>query len=176
MLVKTADYINDYTLANYNISLNKEKLYSELLNNQFSLKKHIEQNFNKTITNDLKIQVFDSNKNDCIFLKFFDYNTNEFPIIYMYQKDEINIVKEHFKFLYNDNLIQTLLLNNQLNLYDELKIAKLSSPTTDIVFKKDNYEITNLSKSNLIETLLKNEFSLKQYITQNQKIKNFSSI
>lgn len=117
---KAIKYIMDYTLANHNISLDKELLDLNLDMNFFSLKKFLNDNYYQNIVNDLIVQSFYTDKEHSLFLKFID-NSNV-PIIYVFHKKEKILAKSFMTYLINDSLINKY--QDNIKEYDKLNLKK----------------------------------------------------
>ena len=158
---KTINYIMDYALANYNLSLDREVLDQNLNIDKFSLNNFLKENYSITIDNDLLIQSIPTDKKHCLFLKYMD-SKSDFPTIYSFHKREINKAKSLLKFLVNDALID--IYQDNLSEYEKLKI-KDNAGIIDTVYPKLNIACKIVSLYNdgrFLEELLNNTCSLKQ--------------
>ena len=70
---KTINYIIDYALANLQIAIDLELLDKELNMDLFFLKPFIKNNYGIDIKDDIIVQSLSANKNNCVFLKLFNY-------------------------------------------------------------------------------------------------------
>lgn len=160
--MKIINYIHDYTLANYNINIEKEDLDYGLNLDLFSLKKFLIENNNSIIENDLIIQSIRTDKNNCLFVKKYSPR-DEYPIVYILNKNDVENAKKIMTFLINDSLINSLANKNQLDNYDELKQDYNKNSLSYFVNGNEKVEIVSLYKDNLlIEQLLNNNISLNQ--------------
>ena len=102
---KVIDYIINYALANCNINIDKNILDQNLDMNSFSLKEFMKSNYKIIIDKDLLIQSSYTNKDRCLFIKFFNKNKDAMPSIYALEKNEEQKASVLLSFLVNDALI-----------------------------------------------------------------------
>ncbi len=102
---KVIDYIINYALANCNINIDKNILDQNLDMNSFSLKEFMKSNYKIIIDKDLLIQSLYTNKDRCLFIKFFNKNKDAMPSIYALEKNEEQKASVLLSFLVNDALI-----------------------------------------------------------------------
>lgn len=160
---KTLNYIYDYALANCNLDIDKELLDSNLDMNMFSLKNFVKANYDLDIKQDLIIQSVNATKDNCVFVKQYDKDTDEYPTIYQFNKDEIKKAKTYMAFLVNDSLINMLNNNNRLNEYEDRKLDLNSFEKMSYSYNNSNFEMNTLYNGGLfLEELLNNTCSLKQ--------------
>lgn len=74
----------------------------------FLLKPFIKDNYNINIKDDLIIQSIDANKDNCVFVKQFNYNKNPYPYIYQLDKNKINLADSYMAYLIYNSLISAL--------------------------------------------------------------------
>lgn len=74
----------------------------------FFLKPFIKDNYNINIKDDLIIQSIDANKDNCVFVKQFNYNKNPYPYIYQSDKNKINLADSYMAYLIYNSLISAL--------------------------------------------------------------------
>ena len=159
---KTLNYIIDYALANHNISIDKDLLDQYLNIDSFSLNNFLNENYSTSIDNDLIIQSMVVDKDNCLFVKYMDEKT-DVPLLYAFNKKDINVAHNVLTFLVNDGLIQKY--KDNLSEYDRMKLD----------YNQKNYGVTNYNaniKSEIIslynykglflEELLNNACSLNQ--------------
>lgn len=160
---KTINYVKDYAFANYNVNLNKDVLDQNLTLDRFSLQQFLNDNYNLKIDNDLKIQAIPTSKEHCLFLKYMDDNT-DFPLLYSFDKKDINKARALMTFLVNDKLISKY--QDNLEEYDRLRIDyDHSKQILGRYMPKENIntEIVSLYNGGMfLEELLNNHFSLRQ--------------
>ena len=166
---KTLNYIIDYALANHNISIDKDLLDQYLNIDSFSLNNFLNENYSTSIDNDLIIQSMVVDKDNCLFVKYMDEKT-DVPLLYAFNKKDINVAHNVLTFLVNDGLIQKY--KDNLSEYDRMKLD----------YNQKNYGVTNYNaniKSEIIslynykglflEELLNNACSLNQ-INNNENL------
>lgn len=102
---KVIDYIINYALANCNINIDKNILDQNLDMNSFSLKEFMKSKYKIIIDKDLLIQSLYTNKDRCLFIKFFNKNKDAMPSIYALEKNEEQKASVLLSFLVNDALI-----------------------------------------------------------------------
>ena len=164
---KTIKYICDFALANYKLNIDKELLDSNLNMDMFSLKQFIKLNYNYDIKYDLIIQKVDATKDNCVFVKQYDINNDEYPIIYQFNKDELNKAKIYMAFLINDFLINKLSEENRIDEYEKLKLNLSTFKKMSYLYDTNKFEINTLyDKGIFLETLLNNDCSLNQLNTK----------
>lgn len=160
---KTINYVMDYVFANYNVNLNKDVLDQNLTLDRFSLQQFLNDNYNLKIDHDLKIQAIPTSKEHCLFLKYMDDNT-DFPLLYSFDKKDIEKARALMTFLVNDTLISKY--QDNLEEYDRLRIDyDHSKQILGRYMPKENIntEIVSLYNGGMfLEELLNNHFSLRQ--------------
>lgn len=167
-LSKTINYIYDYALANLNIEIDKELLDSKLNLEFFSLKDFIKENYNIKTNQDLIIHSARTDKEHCLFLKYYD-NKNE-PTFFIFNNNDIKKAEAIRRYLVNDYLLEKY--QDNLQKYDELRITNNSKNISKKIKNLNiNCEITPLNNGAFLETLLNNVCSLKQINNKNNLIK-----
>lgn len=157
---KTINYIIDYAFANYSIYIDKDLLDQELNIKEFSLKKFLENNYSKTINDDLLIQSILTDKDNCFFVKHFDQNVDSMPNVYIFNKKEIKNANSTFVYLVNDSLIKKY--SDDLEYYEEIKLDS-KNKIFNYSSKDINCETISLYNGGLfLEELLNNSTSLNQ--------------
>lgn len=160
---KTIKYICDYALANYKLNIDKELLDSNLDMNMFSLKNFVKSNYDLDIKQDLIIQSVNATKDNCVFVKQYNKDIDEYPTIYQFNKDEIKKAKTYMAFLVNDSLINMLNNDDRLNEYEDRKLDLNSFEKMSYSYNNSNFEMNTLYNGGLfLEELLNNTCSLKQ--------------
>jgi len=159
---KTLNYIINYALANHNISIDKDLLDQNLDINCFSLNNFLNENYLMNIDRDLIIQSIITDKDNCLFVKYMDDKT-DIPLIYTFNKKEMNVAHNILTFLVNDGLIEKF--KDNISEFDRMKLD----------YKQKTYGVSNYNaniKSEIIslynhkglflEELLNNACSLNQ--------------
>ncbi len=160
---KTMNYIIDYALANLQIAIEPEVLDKELNMNLFFLKPFIKDNYNFDIKDDLIIQSINANKDNCVFVKQFNYGKDPYPYIYQFDKNKINFANSYMAYLINDSLITTLSDEGRINEYDDKKVDLNNFDRLSYNYNNSIFEITSLyNGETFIEELLNNSFSYNQ--------------
>ena len=161
--IKTINYIIDYVFANHNIYLDKDILDRNLNMNKFSLKKFLKDNYQISIKNDLKIQGVFVDKNHCLFLKYMD-NKNDFPLLYVFKKEDINNLNTYIKYLINETLINKY--QDDILEYDRLKVdydTNVNSLSSTYLKFGIYSEVISLYNGGLfLQELLDNNCTLKE--------------
>lgn len=159
---KTLNYIIDYALANYNVDIDKNDLDQSLDLKSFSLKEFMKDNYSISVDNDLKIQSIVTDKDNCLFVKYQD-ETTDIPLLYTFNKKQMNVASNVLTFLVNDGLIQKY--KDNISEYERMKLdydrktLSASNYTADI--KCDIVSLYN-HKGLFLEELLNNACSLNQ--------------
>lgn len=160
---KTMNYIIDYALANLQIVIDPEALDKELNMDLFFLKPFIKDNYNLDINDDLIIQSINANKDNCVFVKQFNYGKDPYPYVYQFDKNKINLANSYMAYLINDSLISTLDDEGKLNEYDDRKVDLNNFDKMSYSCSSSNFEITALyNGGTFIEELLNNSLSYNQ--------------
>lgn len=165
---KTINYVMDYVLANYNISLDRDVLDQNLNMNEFSLNKFLSENYSMMVDNDLLIQSIPVDKKHCLFLKYMD-DKSDFPTLYSFHKKDMKNAQSVLRFLVNDALIDKY--QDNLSEYERLKI-KDDRTILDSTYPKSgiNCKIVSLYNGGLfLEELLNNSCSLNQLQKDNSR-------
>ena len=160
---KTMNYIIEYALANLQIAIDPEVLDKELNMDLFFLKPFIKDNYNLDIKDDLVIQSINANKDNCVFVKQFNYGKDPYPYIYQFDKNKINLANSYMAYLINDSLISSLSDEGKLNEYDDKKVDLNNFDRLSYNYNNSSFEITSLyNGGTFIEELLNNSFSYNQ--------------
>ncbi len=165
---KTINYVMDYVMVNYNLSIDRSVLDQNLDMNEFSLNQFLKENYSIMVDKNLLVQSIPVDKKHCLFLKYSDDKTT-FPVIYSFHKKEIKYAQNVLKFLVNDALINKY--QDNLSEYEKLRI-KDSHSVINITYPKLNIScnIVSLYSGGLfLEELLNNSFSLNQLQKQNSR-------
>lgn len=165
---KTIDYIQAFALAHYNICLEDDVIDQNLNIDSFSLKHLLETNYAISIADDLLIQSFITDKDNCLFIKCYDETKEDFPIFGIFNKNEETKANSFMIYLINDLLIKKF--NDNLLKYDKVKLDFGSD-----ISKYNQFSIrgikTNLYKdSKFLEELLSNDVSLNNLKNKNINI------
>ena len=156
---KIINYVYDYVLANYNYHIDKQILDKDLDIKIFSLKDFLINNYSITIDEDLVIQTIYTNKDNCIILKYMDDKTTT-PILFNFNKNDLNKAYSYMQFLINDSLIDQL--QNNLRIYDDIKLVN-NKCTNKFNKYNINSEIISLYKNGIfLDELLNSNLSLNQ--------------
>lgn len=158
---KTINYIMDFMLANYNLSLDRHLLDQNLDMRSFSLNKFLRENYSMVLDRDLLIQSLPVDKRHCLFLKYKD-DSMEFPVLYPFRKNEMKKVQGMMRFLVNDSLIERY--QDNLSEYERLKM-KNDNVILDSTYPKLGIHSKVISLYNgglFLEELLNNSCSLNQ--------------
>lgn len=154
-------YICDFVFINYNISVNEDVLDMYCNIDYFSLSSFLNDVYKIKSKKDLIIQSFPTDKDHCIFLKFFDERIDCFPSIYCFDKKDLNKAKITMSYLVNDELIYYF--KNDLKKYDENKLDLKDNDIYSYSYKGIRANITSLYKNGkFLEELLDNYCSLSQ--------------
>lgn len=158
---KIMDYVKDYALANYNLYIEDEVLDQNLNIDTFSFKNFIKNNYSIEADRDLMIQSFPTDKENCLFVKIYDEEKDEMPLVYVLNKDDNQKANSLMLFLIKDALIEKY--EDDLDTYDTLQLTlnqKLNS------YSHDSIRCEKISLYNggmFLEELLNNACTLKQY-------------
>lgn len=152
---KIMNYISNFTLANYNIIIDKDVLDQNLDIELFSLKQFIGSNFNLNIDKDLIIQAMPTDKEHCLVVKFFNQNTDDYPLLYILDKNKQKEAKVILAYMVNDELIREY--QDDLSIYDNNKI--------DFNNLKDSYTFAGV-KCNII-SLYRNGLFMEELLDKN---------
>lgn len=160
---KTLNYIREYALANINIDLDMEKLDSNVNMDFFSLKNYLSNNYSLQTNKDLIIQSHVVDKDNCIFVKQYNKDVDPMPILYQFNKEQVNQAKGYMAFLVNDELINFLGEDDKLEELDKYKQNVQSFDDISFKIGNKNYELCSLYNGELfMEELLNNAISYKQ--------------
>lgn len=165
---KTINYVLDYVLANYNLSIDRNVLDQNLDMNRFSLNEFLKDNYSMMIDKDLLIQSIPVDKKHCLFLKYNDTKT-DFPILYSFHKREMKYAQSVLRFLVNDALIDKY--QDNLSEYEMLRI-KDNELVIDSTYPKLGIDCKIVSLYNgglFLEELLNNSCSLNQLQKENSR-------
>lgn len=161
--IKTINYIKNYAFANLQIDIDSELLDKELNMDLFFLKPFIKNNYGIDINDDIIVQSLSANKNNCVFLKLFNYEKDSYPYIYQFSKDKIDSANHYMAYLINDSLINSLSENGKLNEYESKKIDLNSFNKAFYRYDDSCFEIVSLYENgNFIEDLLNDSVSYNQ--------------
>lgn len=152
---KIMKYISDFTLANYNIIIDKDVLDQNLDIKMFSLKQFIGSNFNLNIDKDLIIQAMPTDKEHCLVVKFFNKNVDDYPMLYLLNKDKQKEAKVILAYMVNDELIREY--QDDLSIYEKNKI--------DFNKLKNSYQFAGV-KCNII-SLYRNGIFMEELLDKN---------
>ena len=103
---KAINYVKDYAFANYNIYLNNDLLDQSINLDGFSFKDFMKNNYNINVHSDLMIQGFHTEKDNLLFVKFYDDDKKEYPTIYSFSNEDKNTANSVLTYLVNDALIK----------------------------------------------------------------------
>ena len=157
---KTINYISDFALAHYNISIDRNLLDQSLNIELFSLKDFMKNNYNVVLDKDLIIQATPTDKDHCLFVKFFNEKLDAFPTIYMLNKDELNKAHNIMSYLVNDELITQN--KDDLSIYEKNKLDFNNKNIDSYSYAGVKCNIVSLYNGGLfLEELLNNACSLK---------------
>lgn len=157
--IKTINYISDFALAHYNISIDRDLLDQSLNIELFSLKDFMKNNYNIVPDKDLIIQATSTDKDHCLFVKFFNEKLDDFPTIYMLNKNELNKAYNIMSYLVNDELITQN--KDDLSIYENNKLD-FNKNIDSYSYAGIKCNIVSLYNGGLfLEELLNNACSLK---------------
>lgn len=157
---KAIRYIQEYSLAKYDIFLSRDIIDRNLDMNFFSFKKFMLENYYVEVENDLMMQTYYTDKDNCLFVKTYNDDLDIPPDMIILHKDELEKARSILIFAINDSLIFKYLDN--LLKYDQNKL------NYNATIEKYNYngvtcEIISLYKNGIdLEELLNSKCSLKQ--------------
>lgn len=159
--MKIINYISDYLFANYNFSIDKNILDRDLTMSQFSLNEFLSKNYSKLIDNDMYIQFFFTDKDNCIMVKHIDEDKT-YPLVYFFNKNNKRDAESIAKFLINESLISKF--KDRLKEYDRFRVEDRSDIYNPIYQKMGIYSkvISLYSGGLFMEELLTNSLSLNQ--------------
>lgn len=155
--LKLMNYISDFVFANYNLSIDKDLLDRDIGFDNFSLKEFMKYNYSMDIDKDLISNFIHTNKDNCIFVKFFNENIDNHPTIYVLGKDQKTTAKAFFQYIINDEMIREF-PDDDINI------------TNDKSFNYRGIKANIISLYNgglFMEELLNNTCSLKQLEKEN---------
>lgn len=156
---KTINYVMEYVIANYNITLDKDVLDQNLNMKSFSLREFMRNNYFMDVNQDLLIQSIPTDKEHCLFVKHFDRNVDTMPNLYIFNKKEKKQAMSTLAYLMNESLIKKY--KNDLDLYEQNKFDVMHPNTLSHSSKDINCEVVSLYKGGLfLEELLNNASTL----------------
>lgn len=159
---KTLNYIINYAFANHNILIDKKLLDLYLNIDSFSLNNFLKENYSTSIDNDLLVQSIVTDKDNCIFVKYMDDNTN-MPLLYSFNKNNIDTACNYLVFLANDGLINKY--QDDLSEYEKRKLdynnKNMGITNYDANIKGEVISLYN-NKGLFLEELLTNAWSLNE--------------
>jgi len=157
--IKTINYISDFALAHYNISIDRDLLDQCLNIDLFSLKDFMKNNYNIIPTKDLIIQATPTDKDHCLFVKFFNEKIDDFPTIYMLNKNDLDKARNIMTYIVNDELITQN--KNDLSIYEKNKL-NFNNNIDSYTYAGVKCNIVSLYNGGMfLEELLNNACSLK---------------
>jgi hypothetical protein len=157
---KIMNYVSNFILSNYSIYVDRDLLDQHLNIELFFLKDFMKNNYNLNIDKNLIIQSVHTDKEHCLFVKFFNKNLDDFPTIYMLEKNDLDNARKIMTYITNDELINKF--QDDLSLYDKNKL--------DYDMNMDSYSFAGVecniislydSGGMFLEELLNNNYSLK---------------
>lgn len=156
---KTMNYISNFVFANYNINIDKDLLDESLNIDLFSLKDFMITNYNLVPDKNLIIQAKSTDKDHCLFVKFFDEDVDEYPTLYILNKKDEKKAKTIMAYIVNDELINKY--KDNLSIYKENKIQFYSN-IDSYSFRGIKCNVVSLYNKNglFLEELLNNYCSL----------------
>lgn len=158
---KIINYITDYCFANFGLFLPENVLDENLDINSFSLKKFLNDYFSIKISNNLLVQSITTDKDNCLFVKSYTPDKQEFPSIYIFNKNDSLKAKSLMNFIINDSLI--LDYQDDLSAYDKLKKELKDKDINQFIHKNMKFEIVSLYENGLfLDQLLNDSISLRQ--------------
>lgn len=156
---KIINYITDYVLANYNFQIDETVLDENLKIELFDLKDFLKNNYFVKIDNDLIIQSIITDKDNCLFVKFYDKN-EKIPIVYSLHKNDIKNAQILMCYLINDRLIMKY--EDNLKKYEKEKL-NYNTDIKNFVSNNINCQIISLYKNGIfMEELMNSNYSLEQ--------------
>lgn len=157
---KTTKYIMDYLFANYGVVVKEIDLDRDLNINSFSLNDFMKSNYGINLEENLLIQSIVTNKDNCLFVKSFNKESDLFPAIYTFNKNDFINAKNLLIYIANDNLIKKY--QDNLDYYDNNKLTS-DSDITKFIDKDINCEIISLYKDGkFLDELLDSNISLNE--------------
>ena len=157
---KTINYISDFALAHYNISIDRDLLDQNLNIELFSLKNFMKNNYNIVPDKDLIIQATPTDKDHCLFVKFFNEKLDDFPTIYMLNKNDLDTARNIMAYIVNDELITQN--KDDLSIYEKNKLDFNNKNIDSYSYAGVKCNIISLYNGGLfLEELLNNACSLK---------------
>ncbi|MBQ8891315.1 MAG: hypothetical protein IJ068_00410 [Bacilli bacterium] len=158
---KIMNYITEYCFANYGLFFKEDILDQYLDINSFSLKKFLNVIYSITIDKDLLIQSIATDKDNCLFVKSYTPDKQEFPSLHTFNKNDLSTARSLINFLINDALI--LEYRDDLSSYEKLKNELKDKNINQFFHKNMKFEIVSLYKNGLfLEELITNSLSLRQ--------------
>lgn len=158
---KTIKYIQEYSLAKYDILLPRDIVDRNLDMDFFSFKKFMVENYNIKVENDLMIKSYYTDKDNCIFVKTYNDDLDIPPEIIILHKNELEKARSILIFAINDSLIFKYLDN--ISKYDENKLSYKDKSIEKYNHNGVTCEIISLYKNGIdLEELLNSKSSLKQ--------------
>lgn len=165
---KTIDYIQAFALAHYNICLEDDVIDQNLNIDSFSLNHLLETNYAISIADDLLIQSFITDKDNCLFIKCYDETKEDFPIFGIFNKNEEIKANNFIIYLINDLLIKKF--NDNLLKYDNIKLNFGNDISNYNQFSIKGIKENLYKDSKLLEELLSNDISLNNLKNKNMNI------
>ena len=157
---KVMKYIFDFVLVNYNIFVDNDILDQNLSMELFSLRNFMINNYNINIKKNLIIQTMPTDREHCLFVKYYDVKKDEIPFIYIFNKNDEKKANNFMSYLINDALIKKY--ENNLAIYERLK----QKYNTDIKnYKHDSIRCEKISLYDgglFLEKILNNSISYNQ--------------
>lgn len=165
---KIINYIIEYALANYNLSIDRDVLDRDLDISQFSFNKFLRKNFFISTNEDLIIQGIHTDKEHCIFVKLFNRRIDEFPTIYVVEKGGLDKAKNIMAYIVNDELIKQF--PDELDSFEQNRISFNDKNISSYSYAGINCNIISLySGGQFLEELLSNACTLNQIHKDNYR-------
>lgn len=155
---KTINYIYNYVLANLNVSIDKDLIDKNIIYDMFSLKRFMLENYNITIKNELTLHILPAEKENCLFVKYYDKEKLGAPFLITLSKDDYKKAMSLLTYFVNDSLIYKYKDN-----LEEYEKRKLNGESISYSSSTINCEIISLYENGkFLEELLENDYSLNQ--------------
>ncbi len=165
---KTIRYIQEYALAKYDISLPLDEIDKNLNMDLFSFKKFMSESYSIEVKNDLMIQSYYTDKDHCLFVKFYNDDLDLAPDLTILHKDELEKARSILIFAINDSLVFKYI--NEITRYDEKKLSYKDKSIEKYSCDDVTCEIISLYKDGIdLDELLNSNYSLKQLETKNKE-------
>lgn len=165
---KIINYVYDYTLANCDMSLNRNDLDKELDIKYFSLKDYCFDKYGMEVDKKLIVQAIPTENDKYIIVKSFNKNVDDKPITYLFSKEDEKKAKGLMAYMINDDLIQFLGEQDKMDEYEKEKKDIQNYDDMSFSYGDQKYEYYNGGL--FLEELLNNSISYKQI--QNVKEKD----